>query len=72
MNDLPKEYISPDELIKKGVEIIETRGSVLFCGLFSNPLLTGVNSIIRLKIRLGCKMPSIAAAFYIASRKSDG
>jgi len=61
-----------DELIRKGFEIIEARGSVLFCGPFSNALFTGVKPIMRLNIWLGGKMPRIAAGFYVASRKGNG
>jgi 2-polyprenyl-3-methyl-5-hydroxy-6-metoxy-1,4-benzoquinol methylase len=60
-----------DKLVEKGFEIIEARGSVLFCGPFSHTFLTGIKPIMGLNMWLGRKMPKIAAAFYIASRKSD-
>jgi 2-polyprenyl-3-methyl-5-hydroxy-6-metoxy-1,4-benzoquinol methylase len=60
-----------NKLIERGFEIIETKGAVLFCGPFSNALFTGIKPIMRLNIWLGSRMPRIAAAFYIASRKTD-
>ncbi len=60
-----------NKLIERGFEIVEAKGAVLFCGPFSNALFTGIEPIMRLNIWLGSKMPRIAAAFYIASRKSN-
>jgi hypothetical protein len=60
-----------DKLVEKGFKIIEVKGSVLFCGPFSHVLLTGIKPIMRLNVWLGGKMPKIAAAFYVASRKGD-
>jgi 2-polyprenyl-3-methyl-5-hydroxy-6-metoxy-1,4-benzoquinol methylase len=58
-------------LIEKGFEIIEAKGSVLFCGPFSNAVFTGIRPIMKFNIWLGSKLPKIAAGFYIAVRKSD-
>lgn len=60
-----------DKLIEKGFEIIEAKGSVLFCGPFSNAVFTGIRPIMRVNIWLGSKLAKIAAGFYIAARKSD-
>jgi 2-polyprenyl-3-methyl-5-hydroxy-6-metoxy-1,4-benzoquinol methylase len=60
-----------NRLTERGFEIVEAKGAVLFCGPFSNALFTGIKPIMRLNTWLGSKMPRIAAAFYIASRKSD-
>jgi len=57
------------QLQKHGFQIIESQGSVLFCGPFSNLLFTGIDPVMRLNIWLGSKLPKIAAAFYIAARK---
>lgn len=57
------------KLQEHGFQIIESRGSVLFCGPFSNLLFTGIRPIMRLNIWLGSKLPKIASAFYIVARK---
>jgi len=60
-----------NKLMQKGFEIIEAKGSVLFCGPFSNTVFTGIRPIMRVNIWLGSKLAKIAAGFYIAARKSD-
>jgi len=56
-------------LIKHGFEIIEARGSVLFCGPFSNMLFTGIKPVMDFNIWLGKKFPSLASGIYISARK---
>lgn len=55
-------------LMNRGFEIIETTGSVLFAGPFSNLLFHGVKTFMRLNCLLGGLLPSRAAGFYIACR----
>ena len=57
-----------DLLVGQGFEVINTTGSVLFAGPFSNMLFTGVTSIMRLNCALGRWFPRIASGFYISCR----
>lgn len=59
------------KLIEHGFEVIESKGSVLFCGSFSNILFTGIKPIMKINLFLGDKMPSIASGFYVAAIKRD-
>ncbi len=55
-------------LERAGFAVESTRGSVAFCGPFSNALLTGVEPFMRWNARLGDRCPSLAAGFYVAAR----
>jgi SAM-dependent methyltransferase len=58
-------------LSEHGFRVIDAKGSVLFCGVFSNMVFTGIEPVMKANIRLGGKFPRIASAFYIACRKLD-
>lgn len=60
-----------NRLSEHGFRIIDAKGSVLFCGIFSNMLFTGIEPVMKVNIWLGNKFPRIASAFYIACRKND-
>jgi SAM-dependent methyltransferase len=49
-----------------------TRGSVMFCGPFTNALFTGVKPFMRWNARLGDRFPALAAGFYVAARPDRG
>jgi SAM-dependent methyltransferase len=51
-----------------GFQVESTRGSVGFCGPFTNALLTGVEPFMRWNAGLGDRFPSLAAGFYVAAR----
>ncbi len=50
-------------------EIIEEQGAGLLSGPFSHLLFSGINPVMNLNMWLGCKLPKVASAFYIAARK---
>ena len=52
-----------------GLAVRHFKGSVLFCGPFSNLFFTGMHFIMKFNNRLGDKMPKSASAFYILARK---
>jgi SAM-dependent methyltransferase len=58
-----------NKLKEHGFDILDVKGSVLFCGQFSNLLFTGIKPIMKLNIWLGSKMTRFASAFYIAAVK---
>jgi hypothetical protein len=51
-----------------GFEVEDATGSVLFCGPFSDMLLTGAENVMRFNRRLGTRFPNVAAGFYLAAR----
>ena len=55
-------------LIKHGFEIVSTTGSVLFAGLFSNLLFTGLGPVMKINCLLGRWVPRLSAGFYVACR----
>lgn len=62
-------YTSIKALLRRhGFEVIDSTGSVLFAGPFSNLLFTGIKPIMMLNCMLGRVFPVIAAGFYIACR----
>lgn len=62
-------YASIKALLRRhGFEVIDSTGSVLFAGPFSNLLFTGIKPIMMLNCILGKAFPRIAAGFYIACR----
>jgi SAM-dependent methyltransferase len=62
-------YTSIKALLRRhGFEVIDSTGSVLFAGPFSNLLFTGIKPIMMLNCMLGGVCPVIAAGFYIACR----
>lgn len=52
-----------------GFEVVEARGAILFCGPFSDLLLSGVGPAMRLNQELGRRFPRIASDFYLVARK---
>ena len=52
-----------------GFEVVEARGAILVCGPFSDLLLSGVESAMRLNQRLAQRFPRIASDFYLVARK---
>lgn len=51
-----------------GFRILEATGGAVLCGPFSNLFWTGIEPVMRWNIRLGRRMPRIAASFYIAAQ----
>lgn len=58
-------------LAQEGFTVIESTGSVLFSGPFSNLLFTGVPSLMRINCALGGWLKGMASNFYIGCRRSD-
>ena len=56
------------ELEQAGFPVVETAGSALFAGPFSNLLFTGIGPVMRLNLRLGGLLRPLAANFYLACR----
>lgn len=52
-----------------GFETIDARGSVMFCGPFSELIFAGARSAQRLNERLAVRFPRISSGFYVAARK---
>jgi 2-polyprenyl-3-methyl-5-hydroxy-6-metoxy-1,4-benzoquinol methylase len=52
-----------------GFEVVEARGAIMFCGPFSDLLLTGVRPAMRLNQRLARRFPRASSDFYIVARK---
>lgn len=50
-------------------EIIDSTGSVLFAGPFSNLFFTGIKPVMKINCALGKWFPRIAAGFYVACKK---
>jgi SAM-dependent methyltransferase len=50
-----------------GFDVVEARGSVLFCGPFSHMLFTGVRRVMSLNIELGRRWPARAAGFQLVA-----
>jgi hypothetical protein len=50
-----------------GFEVIEARGSVLVCGPLSDLALTGLERVMAYNRRLGRRLGSLAAGFYVAA-----
>jgi SAM-dependent methyltransferase len=50
-----------------GFEVIEARGSVLVCGPLSDLALTGLERVMAYNRRLGRRLGSVAAGFYVAA-----
>lgn len=55
-------------LQREGFEVVETRGSVMFCGPFSDMLFGGARGVQRANVRLGRRYPHSSAGFYVAAR----
>ena len=55
-------------LKNNGFEIIETTGSVLFAGPFSNLFFHGIKTLLKLNCSLGGLSPSLASGFFVACR----
>jgi 2-polyprenyl-3-methyl-5-hydroxy-6-metoxy-1,4-benzoquinol methylase len=56
-------------LASAGFSIEDTRGSVLIAGPFSQLLFTGIAPAMRINAALGCRMPWVAAGFYVAAHR---
>lgn len=50
-----------------GFDILETRGSVLICGPFSNLLFTGCRRVMRSNLALGRRWPRLASDFQLVA-----
>ena len=61
-------YTSIKALLRRHGFEVESTGSVLFAGPFSNLLFTGIKPIMMLNCILGKAFPRIAAGFYVACR----
>lgn len=57
-------------LREQGFEITAATGSVLFAGPFSNLKFTGIGPVMNVNARLGRRLPSLAAGFYVACRSA--
>jgi SAM-dependent methyltransferase len=55
-----------------GFHVVEARGSVLFCGPFSELTFGGSKVVQRLNSLLGRRFPRVSAGFYLAARAPDG
>jgi 2-polyprenyl-3-methyl-5-hydroxy-6-metoxy-1,4-benzoquinol methylase len=51
-----------------GFEVIESKGSVLFAGPFSNLFFTGIRTVTKINCALGYWFPQFASGFYISCR----
>jgi SAM-dependent methyltransferase len=49
--------------------VVETRGSVVLCGPFSDVFLTGFRRVMKTNARLGRRFPALAAGFYLVAEK---
>lgn len=62
---------SIQELMQKhNYKVEKYRGSVLFCGGFSDMFFSGINWVMKLNLTLGKKFPRIASGFYLTTVKS--
>ena len=59
-------------LNKNDFEILDSTGSVLFAGPFSNMFFTGIKPVMKINSMLGKWFPRIAAGFYVACKIKDG
>lgn len=55
-----------------GFEIIQTTGSVLFAGPFTNLIFHGIEPFLKLNCFLGNQFQKLASAFFIACRTPQG
>lgn len=59
-------------LNKNDFEILDSTGSVLFAGPFSNMFFTGIKPVMKINCMLGKWFPRIAAGFYVACKIKKG
>jgi len=55
-----------------GFEIVQTSGSVLFAGPFTNLVFHGIGPFLKLNCFLGDQFPRLASAYFIACQVSQG
>ena len=56
-------------LERKGFEVTDATGSVLFAGPFSNQLFTGMRRVMDWNGRMGDRVPALASGFFVAARR---
>jgi SAM-dependent methyltransferase len=59
-------------LRRAGFEVEDARGSVMFCGPFTNLVFGGARRVQRVNARLARRLPGFASGFYVAARVHDG
>lgn len=56
-------------LARKGFEVQDATGSVLFAGPFSNQLFTGMQRVMAWNGRMGDRAPALSSGFFLAARR---
>ena len=57
-------------MIKHNFKVEKYRGSVLFCGGFSDMFFSGINWVMNFNLALGKAFPNIASGYYLTTIKS--
>lgn len=58
-----------EQLSRRGFDVVEARGAILFCGPFTDFAFSGMQRVTAANKRLGRRFPRLASDFYLAAVK---